>query len=164
LTAARVGEVIGARWSEFNMAERVWIVPAQRMKAGKEHRVPLSDAALAIVQGMAAICQGDFVFSGGRAGKPLSENAMRTVLLRMGQSTVTAHGMRSSFRVWSAERTAYPREVVELALAHSVGSAVEQAYQRSDLLDQRRRLMADWAAYCASTPVEGGDLAVRIRR
>jgi integrase len=150
LTAARTGEVIGARWGEFDLAEKVWAVPADRMKAGKEHRVPLSFAALAVVERMKAARVDDhaFVFPGGKREKPLSNMAMLKLLKRMGRSDLTAHGFRSTFRDWAAERTNYPREVAEMALAHTVGDKVEAAYRRGDLFAKRRRLMEEWAKHC----------------
>jgi integrase len=145
LTATRSGEVLGARWDEINLGERVWTVPAKRIKAGREHRVPLSDAAMAI---LGAPRNGEVVFSSPRRpGQPLSHMAMLSVLTRL-RSGVTVHGFRSTFAQWAAERTAYPHEVREMALAHTIPSAVERAYQRSDLFDRRRRLMEDWARAC----------------
>jgi integrase len=132
LTAARAGEVIGARWEEINLGERLWTIPAERMKGGREHRVPLSDAALAIVDAMADIRQSEFVFPGAKAGRSLSNMAMLMLMRRMGRGNLTIHGFRSSFRDWAAERTSYPAEVAEMALAHAVGAAVGAAtYSRS---------------------------------
>jgi integrase len=159
LTAARTGEVTGARWDEISLAERLWTVPASRMKAGREHRVPLSDAAVAIVEQMAATRLNDYVFPGS-AG-PLNHKALLRVLTRMGRSDITVHGMRSTFRDWAAERTNYPAEVAEMALAHTVGSAVEQAYRRSDLFERRRRLMDDWARFCHQLPAAGNVVTIR---
>ena len=151
LTAARTSEVIGARWEEFDLKERIWIVPAARMKAGREHRVPLSDRALAIVQGLGDGRVSDIVFPGGKPTNPLSNMAMLKLLQRMDRADLTAHGFRSTFRDWAAEQTSYPREVAEMALAHTVGDKVEAAYRRGDLFEKRQRLMADWAAYCGGT-------------
>ncbi len=148
LTAARTGEVIGARWNEINLAERVWTIPAERMKAGREHRVPLSDMALAIVGQMEAIRSGEFVFAGGKAGRPISNMAMLMLLRRMGRGDLTAHGFRSSFRDWAAERTGFPAEVAEMALAHTVADSVERAYRRGDLFQKRHQIMAAWARFC----------------
>jgi integrase len=156
LTAARTGGVIGARWDEFNLTERLWTVPAARMKAGKEHRVPVSDAALAIVEKMAAIRQGDFVFPGGKAGRPLSNMSMLMLLRRMGRDDLTIHGFRSSFRDWAAERTGFPAEVAEMALAHTIPAAVERAYRRGDLFQKRRQLMDAWAKFCAAPSAVAG--------
>ena len=126
-----------------------------RMKAGKEHRVPLSDAALAIAENMAAIRQGDFVFPGGKAGRPLSNMSMLMLLRRMGRDDLTIHGFRSSFRDWAAERTGLPAEVAEMALAHTVVDAVERAYRRGDLFQKRRQMMDAWAKSCAAPAAAG---------
>jgi integrase len=156
LTAARTSEVIAARWDEFDLAERLWTVPAERMKAGKDHRVPLSDAALAIVELMAEIRRGDHVFPGGRAGRPISNMAMLMLLRRMGRVDLTIHGFRSSFRDWAAERTGFPAEVAEMALAHTVSDKVEAAYRRGDLFQKRRQLMDAWTRFCATASAAGG--------
>jgi integrase len=158
LTACRTGEVLGARWSEI--ANDVWIIPAERMKGGREHKVPLSKQTSAILKALPR--ESEFVFP--KHGKSLSSVAMLKALRRMGRDDFTPHGMRSSFRDWAAERTNYPNHVVEMALAHTVGSAVERAYQRSDLLDKRRRLMTEWAAYCSSTPTKASGDVVALRR
>jgi integrase len=150
LTAARTGEVLGAQWSEFDLANRLWTVPAERMKAGREHRVPLSDRAVAIVQEMQR--SGDLVFPGAKRGRPLGPSTFQALLRHMGRD-VTAHGFRSSFRDWISERTSYPTEVAEMALAHAVGNKVEASYRRGDLLDKRRELMGAWAAFCDSRAV-----------
>ncbi len=152
LTAARTGEIIGARWGEVDLEDKIWVVPETRMKAGREHRVPLSGAALTILKQMNEIRDGDFVFPGGKKAKPLSNMAMLAVLRRMGRNDLTAHGFRSTFRDWAAERTNFPREVVEMALAHTIESKVEAAYHRGDLFQKRRQLMEAWARYCASGP------------
>jgi len=151
LTAARTGDTMGAVWDEFDASDKLWIVPAERIKAGKEHRVPLSDRALAILgdaEKIARTPSGDYVFPGGKVGKPLSNMAMVEVLRRMGRGDITVHGFRSTFRDWAAERTNFPSEVVEMALAHAVGNKVEAAYRRGDLFEKRRRLMTEWATYC----------------
>jgi integrase len=148
LTAARTSEVLGARWEEFELAKRVWIIPATRMKTRREHRVPLSSAALHVVQRM----QGagtEFVFPAATHNNPLSNMALLALLKRMGHNELTVHGFRSTFRDWVAEQTNYPREVAETALAHSISNKVEAAYRRGDLLEKRGRLMAEWAEYCA---------------
>jgi integrase len=162
LTAARTGEVIGARWEEINFAERLWTIPADRMKAGKEHRVPLSDAALAIVDELAKVREGEFVFPGGRAGRPISNMAMNMTLRRMWRGDLTVHGFRSSFRDWAAERTNFPAEVAEMALAHAVSDKVEAAYRRGDLFQKRRQLAAAWAKFCAPPLVAGHVVPIRI--
>jgi integrase len=157
LTAARTGEVIGARWAEID--GDVWTVPGERMKAGREHRVPLSAAALAVLSTMKpdGAAPSEFVFPGGRPGRPLSGMALLMLLRRMGRGDLTAHGFRSTFREWTAEATGYPREVAELALAHVNKDKVEAAYQRGDLFEKRRRLMEEWAAFCAR-PSLGADV------
>jgi len=163
LTAARTGEVIGATWAEVDLDDAVWIVPASRMKAGREHRVPLSEPALAILRTMAERRPGESLFPSAR-GNPLSNMAMTMLLRRMERGDLTAHGFRSSFRDWAAERTAYASEVVEMALAHTVGNKVEAAYRRGDLFEKRRRLMDDWATFCATLPAEAGATVVPLRR
>jgi integrase len=148
LTAARSGEVFGARWPEIDLAGKVWTVPANRMKAGREHRVPLGDRAVAILEPLAKMRTGEFVFAGQRAGKPLSVMAMEMLLRRMGVSDVTVHGFRSAFRDWAGNETRFARELAEAALSHVIGDKAEQAYRRSDALEKRRELMAAWANYC----------------
>jgi integrase len=149
LTAARTGEVLKARWAEINRGENLWIVPAERMKGGKEHRVPLSDAAMAIIDQMAAIQWGDFVFPGVRSGdRPLSKTALSKQMDRMRRG-VTVHGFRSTFSDWATEATNFPSEVREMALAHAVGNKVEAAYRRGDLFEKRRQLAEAWGRHCA---------------
>jgi len=147
LTATRSGEVRGARWDEIDTVASMWVVPAARMKGGTEHRVPLSGRALAILHGLPR-GTSPLVFDGRRSGRPLAHNGMRLVLERLGIDC-TVHGFRSTFRDWAAETTNHPREVVEMALAHAVGNAVEAAYRRGDLFEKRRKLMDEWAAFCA---------------
>jgi integrase len=161
LTAARTSEVIGARWDEFNLSERLWTVPPERMKSGREHRVPLSDAAMTIIEHMAAIRQNDLVFPGAKKNRLLSHMTMLNVLGRMGRADVTAHGFRSTFRDWCAERTAFPAEVAEMALAHTVSDAVEAAYRRGDLFEKRRQLAEAWAKFCESPAVTGEVVPIR---
>lgn len=148
LTAARSGEVRGARWPEMDLAAKLWVVPAERMKAGREHRVPLSPRALEILEtvGQLRRAPDDLVFPGQKKGAPLSDMSL-TALLRRLKVDATAHGFRSSFRDWAGDRTAFPREVAEAALAHAVGDATEAAYRRSDALEKRRELMAAWCGY-----------------
>ena len=143
LTAARVSEAVGARWSEIS--GDVWTIPADRMKGGKPHRVPLSRRAMDLLKALPR--NGDLIFPGPKLGRALNINAPRKLLIDMGHS-VTVHGFRSSFRDWVAERTSYPNHVAEAALAHAVADKVEKAYRRTDLFEKRRRLMADWAAWC----------------
>lgn len=151
LTATRAGEVFGATWAEIDTTAKLWTIPASRMKAGREHRVPLTDRALAILAEMASVRTSPksdaFVFPGGRAGRPLSNMAFRLLLDRMGETGFVPHGFRSSFRDWCGECTPFPREVAEAALAHIVGNAVEQAYRRGDALEKRRELMNAWAGF-----------------
>jgi integrase len=156
LTAARTGEAIGARWGEINLLDKVWTVPANRMKAGKEHRVPLCPRVLAILEEMQVHRSADdgFVFPGGKPGKPLSNMAFLMLLRRMDRDDLTAHGFRSSFRDWAAERTNFPAEVAEMALAHTVSDKTVAAYNRSDLFDRRRRLMQQWATFCTTPPAQ----------
>jgi integrase len=155
LCAARTGEVIGARWGEIDIPEKLWTVPPERMKAEKEHRVPLADRALAIIAEMKALREEGqdtsdaFVFPGGKHGKPLSNMAFLMLLRRMKREDLTAHGFRSTFRDWAAERTNFASEVVEMALAHAVSSKVEAAYRRGDMFEKRRGLMNEWAKYCS---------------
>jgi integrase len=153
LTAARTGEVIGGTWDEINLTEAVWTIPASRMKAGKEHRVPLSARTVELLEALPKIEGNPYLFPSARHGGPLSNMAMLELMrgILPGQGYVP-HGFRSTFRDWAAEQTAYPNHVLEQALAHQIGNAVEVAYRRSDLLDKRKRLMADWADYCASPP------------
>ena len=148
LTASRTSETIGATWEEIVFEAKVWTVPADRIKGGKEHRVPLSPSALKIAKEMQKVKDGDYVFQGGKPGKPLSNNALLELLKRMDRRDLTAHGFRSTFRDWAAEQTNYPREVAEMALAHTIEDKVEAAYRRGDLFDKRKRLMDDWAKYC----------------
>ena len=162
LTAARTGEVIAARWAEVELRERVWIVPATRMKARREHRVPLAAAAAGIVDRLQGGRESEFVFPGGKKGKPLSNMAMLALLKRMGRGELTAHGFRSSFRDWTAERTSFPREVAEMALAHTVGDKVEAAYRRGDLFAKRRQLMEAWARFCTPTIVKAEVVPISV--
>jgi integrase len=144
LTAARTGEVLGATWQEIDLQAAVWTLPAARMKAGAEHRVPLSGAAMDVLAAVAPLrTKGDYLFPGMRPGKPLGDRAM----LRSMGGGGTVHGFRSTFRDWAAEATDTPNHVVEQALAHAISNAVEAAYRRGDLLEKRRELMADWADY-----------------
>lgn len=149
LCASRSGEVRGATWAEIDLPGRIWTVPAERMKAGKEHRVPLSDEAVKLLEALPRIVGNDYVFPAPRGGQ-LSDMALTAVLRRMERGGLTQHGFRSTFRDWAGETTAYPREVCEHALAHKLADGVEAAYQRGDLLAKRARLMADWARYCGT--------------
>ena len=151
LTAVRTGEALGAKWSEVDLEARLWTVPAVRMKMGKEHRVPLSDAAVAVLEKIRALDLGsEFVFPGRDPKRQQSNMSCLAVLRRMGHVDIVVHGFRSTFRDWAAEQTAYPREVAEMALAHAIGDKVEAAYRRGDLFEKRALLMTDWARYCAA--------------
>lgn len=170
LTAARSGEVRGAKWSEIDSERGLWTIPAERMKASKDHRVALSDAALAILKATPPVAGTDLIWPGSGLNKPMSDATLAALVRKMHASevkagregwldpvserTVTPHGFRSTFRVWAAEQTSHPYEMVEMALAHSVGTAVERAYNRTDMVEKRRTLMQDWAgfAFCLKTP------------
>jgi len=151
LNAARSNEVLGARWDEIDIGAKVWTVPANRMKAGREHRVPLSSRAVAILEKAAARRTGTYVFPGSAKGadkdRPLSTNALRALLIRAAHADVTPHGFRSSFRTWAGDASTFPREIAEAALAHVIGDAAEQSYNRGDALERRRALMDTWAAF-----------------
>jgi integrase len=154
LTAARSGEVRGARWEEFDIPGKVWAIPATRMKAGKEHRIPLAKPALAILVSMQDKRSNAtrLVFPGtNRRDRPLSDMALTMFLRRLGAS-ITVHGFRSTFRDWVAEQTNYPREIAEAALAHQLADKVEHAYARTDYFDRRAALMDDWAKHCSQEP------------
>jgi integrase len=146
LTATRSGEARGARWQEIDPAARQWVVPGSRMKAGKPHIVPLSDAVLALLEAMPRT--GEYIFEGARAGRPISDMSMTAVLRRMGRNNITVHGFRSTFKDWASETTSHADIVSEMALAHTIPDKVQKAYRRGDLLKKRRKLMADWAKYC----------------
>ena len=148
LTAARAGEALGATWEETDLANRVWTVPANRIKAGREHRVPLSDAAVAVLQSVNSDNGTGLIFRGPYAGGKIADARLRDLLRDLGRSE-TVHGFRSTFSQWAADCTNYSYETREMALAHNVGSQVERSYQRSDLFDRRRRLMDEWARFCA---------------
>ncbi len=147
LTAARSGEAIGARWAELDLERRVWTVPAERMKSGREHRVPLTDRAAEILEEMAMLRVSVYVFPGSKRDAPLSIMALAMVLRRLDRGEVTAHGFRSTFRDWASERTSAPHEVCEAALAHTIGDKTEAAYRRGDLFEKRRQLMSAWASF-----------------
>ena len=150
LTAVRSGEALGSRWEEIDFDARVWTIPAERTKAAREHRIPLSGRVVSILREMEATRTGGYVFPGRRPGCPLNGTAFEVLLRRIG-SPYTAHGFRSSFRDWAGNETHFPRELAEHALAHVIGDRAEQAYRRSDALQRRRELMDAWANYC-----EGG--------
>ena len=172
LTAARTGEVLGTRWGEIDLNAEVWTVPAGRMKAGREHRVPLSKAALAVLGAVRPLTlmrngKPDLaapVFPSPRRALPMSNMVMLMLLRRMKRSDLTAHGFRSTFSDWAAERTGYPREVVEMALAHAVENKAEAAYRRGDLFDKRVRLMEAWAGFCTAPRTDLRVVSIRPAR
>ena len=153
LTAARSGEVRGATWAEIDLNAGVWTIPGDRMKGGREHRVPLSSAALKLLKALPTMDDADLVFPAPRGGS-LSDMTLTAVLRRMKVAAVP-HGFHSTFRDWASERTNYPRDAAEMALAHSIGDKVEAAYRRGDLFEKRRRLMTDWANFCSKSPAAG---------
>lgn len=171
LTACRSGEVRGARWAEFDSTGKLWTIPAERMKAKREHQVPLSDAALAVLASMPRDGDDDVVFAGTK-GQPLSDMSLTAVIRRMNGdknpvwvdangAVITVHGFRSSFRMWAAETTNYPREVAEHALAHQLPDAVERAYQRGSQFAKRAALMEEWAVYCGKVPADAAVKPIR---
>ena len=164
LTAARTGETIGATWAEIDVDAKTWTVPAARMKAGKEHVVPLSDRALEILASVPREDENDHVFIGPTKGAGLSNMAMASVMRRMGKTDVTTHGFRSSFRDWCGDQTNFPREVAEAALAHAVKGKVEAAYRRATAVEKRRKLMEAWARYVATERPAEGSTVVPLRR
>ncbi|MDE2580911.1 MAG: integrase arm-type DNA-binding domain-containing protein [Rhodospirillales bacterium] len=164
LAAARSGEVRGATWAEIDLDSATWTVPGERMKAGREHRVPLCAEALAVLRDVAPLRDrkaGELVFPGAKRGKPLSDMSLTAVLRRMKRGDLTVHGFRSTFRQWCAEATNYPRELAEAALAHTLRDKVEAAYQRGDMMEKRRRLMAEWATFCGRPQAAGEVVPLR---
>lgn len=151
LTASRTSEVLGAKWSEIDTSAAVWTVPAERMKAKKEHRVPLSKDALAVLKKAKAL-GGEYVFPGRKPNTPQSNMSCLALLRRIGRTDIVVHGFRSTFRVWAAERTDYPSEIAEAALAHTINDQTIAAYLRTSFFDRRRSLMQEWASYCARVP------------
>jgi integrase len=160
LCAARTGEAIGAKWAEIDLDAKLWTIPSERMKAGKEHRVPLSDRAMTILKTLPR--GGDQIFLGATKDRPLSNMAMLELVRGMREG-LTVHGFRSTFRDWAAEQTSYPHELCEIALADAVGNKVEAAYRRGDMMEKRQRLMAEWAAFCASPGIRAKGNVVRLR-
>lgn len=165
LTAARSGEVRGATWAEIDLDKAIWIVPPERMKAKKEHRIPLSAKALEVLKKQKAEFPGELVFPGSkvRNGKQtaMSDMSLTAVLRRMERKDITVHGFRSSFRDWASESTAYPSEMVEMALAHTIGNKVEAAYRRGDLFEKRCRMMNDWSGFCDTVIKAGAVIPMR---
>jgi integrase len=162
LTGARMSEAIYAQWDEIDWIEKTWTIPAARMKKRQPHTVPLSQRALAILAEMRAR-HDTWIFPGHLAGKPISDNSVDKLLKKLACSGVTTHGFRSSFRTWTAERTAFPEAVAEQALAHAVKGAVLKAYKRTTLIEQRQRLMQQWSAYCENEPVKPDGKVVALR-
>jgi integrase len=148
LTVASVGEARGAMWSEINLADKLWTVPPGRMKAGKEHRVPLSDRAMTIIREMEKLRASEFVFPGFRDNRPLGDVTVRAVLHKLGVTDAVIHGFRSTFADWAGDETSAAHETIEAALAHTIKNKTEAAYRRKDALEKRRALMQAWANYC----------------
>ena len=163
LTAVRTSESIGARWSEIDLKTGVWAIPADRMKASREHRVPIAGPAVALLEALPRVEGNPFLFPGARRGRPLSNMAMLELVRGM-RPGLTVHGFRSTFRDWTAENTAFPRELAEAALAHILGNATERAYQRGDLFEKRRKLMDAWVGYCGRGTMKGEVIALANRR
>lgn len=163
LCAARTGETIGATWDEIDLAGKVWTIPADRMKAGKEHRVPLSDRVVEILQALPREKGSPYVFPGAKAKSPLSNMAMLELVRGM-RPGLTVHGFRSVFKTWSSEQTGHANIVSEAALAHTIPDKVEAAYRRGDLFAKRVRLMKDWSAYCARPPIAGDNVTSLVDR
>jgi integrase len=158
LTASRPGNSVGARWAEIDLGAAVWTIAGENMKGGKDHKVPLSAAALAVLERMEKIRSGEFVFFGADVDRPLSDAATGAVLDRMGRADIVPHGFRSTFRTWVGEKTSFPREVAEKALAHLVGDETERAYDRGDMFERRRLLMDAWAAFATADPARSADV------
>jgi len=164
LTAARRSEATGATWDEIDLDKATWTIPGARMKSGSKHSVPLSPAAIAVLKDMAEIRASQFVFPGDAPGRPVHGASVAGLAKRVAGVDLTLHGFRSSFRDWAAERTSFPNEVAEMALAHAIPSAVEAAYRRGELLDKRRRLMEAWAEFCAKPSIGGKVVPISARR
>ena len=148
LTAARTSETLNAQYGEFDLEKKLWVLPAERMKSGRSHTVPLLSRAQEIIDEMKVAPRSSFVFPGNRPKRSLSNMSMMMLLRRMGHDEITVHGFRSSFRDWAGDCTSYPREVAEAALSHSIGDTVERSYRRKDALEKRRSLMDSWASFC----------------
>jgi integrase len=161
LTVGRTGEVLGATWDEFDLRKSVWTIPGERMKNGKEHQVPLSAPAVAVLERMSKLTNGEHVFFGQSSGRSLSNMALLVLLRRMKRTEITSHGFRSTFRDWAAER-GYQDPVAEAALAHSVADAVVAAYKRTTFFELRKKMMDDWAAFATSDPAKVGGNVVPL--
>ena len=157
LTAARTGEAIGAQWSEIDLQAKVWTVPGERMKGGKEHRVPLSDRALEILAHQMKRAESAYVFAGQRQAG-LSDAALTAMLRVLGRSGVTVHGFRATLKTWASEQTNFQNEIIEMALAHTIGTRVEQAYRRDTAIEKRRKLLDAWAAFCSKPTQTAGNV------
>jgi integrase len=162
LTAARAGEATAATWNEINLEDAVWTIPPARMKARREHRVPLAPEAIALLESLPREANNPHVFVGARQGTSITTDIMTHTLRRLGRSE-TIHGMRAAFSTWAHERTSASNHTIEMCLAHAVGSAVEQAYRRSDLFQKRRALMTAWAKFCMTPPKAQSDKVVPLR-
>lgn len=164
LTATRTSEVLNAKWSEIDLDGKLWTIPKERMKSFKEHRVPLSDAVIAVMTKLKAdAIDSEFVFAGRKAGSTLSNMVCLATLKRMERGDLTVHGFRSTFRDWVSETTSYPRDVAEMALAHTIEDKSEAAYRRGDLIEKRRALMSDWAAHCGKVLVPADVVPIRAK-
>ena len=164
LTAGRSGEIQNAKWSEIDLDAALWTIPASRMKAGKVHRVPLSDKAMKLLKRLSEAKVSEFVFPGQRSKRPLSSSAMDMLMRRMKADQFTVHGFRSAFRDWAGDETQFARDIAEAALAHRVGDETERAYRRSDALDKRRKLMDAWAIYCTASASVSKVISIGRRR
>ena len=164
LTATRTSEVLNAKWSEIDLDAKLWTIPKERMKSFKEHRVPLSDAVIALLTVIKAASTGNgYIFPGKKKDTALSNMACLATLKRMERTDITVHGFRSTFRDWVSETTAYPRDVAEMALAHTIEDKSEAAYRRGDLIEKRRALMSDWAVHCGTVLVSADVVAIRAK-
>jgi len=164
LTATRTSEVLNAKWAEIDLDAKLWTIPKERMKAFKEHRVPLSDAVVTLLKAVKEeSTEGKYIFNGKKKDSALSNMACLATLKRMERTDITVHGFRSTFRDWVSETTSYPRDVAEMALAHTIENKSEAAYRRGDLIEKRRALMSDWAAHCAAVHVAADVVAIRAK-
>ena len=161
LTATRTSEVLNAKWSEIDLEAGLWVIPKERMKGFREHRVPLSEPATQLLREQTQ--RGEYVFPGAKNGTPLSNMACLQTLRRMGRGDLTVHGFRSTFRDWVSESTSYPRDVAEMALAHTIEDKSEAAYRRGDLIEKRRVLMSDWAVHCGTVLVSAAVVQIRAK-
>ena len=161
LTTTRTSETLKAKWTEFDLKQKIWTIPAERIKTRKTHRVPLSAPALAILKELNESNAGDYVFPGSKRNKPLSDMAMLMLLRRMKHDDITVHGFRSTFRDWAAEQTNHSREVAEMCLSLAIGDKVEAAYRRGDLFEKRQQLMDEWARYCYQPKAKGNVVKLR---